>query len=74
MGKNLSRRGPPREMVDPTLRHSGKHTEEEGMVCEMVRFRSMDKVARNTRNADYMCETCGRGAIEASSLCSAVSI
>jgi hypothetical protein len=56
--KDLSRRG----------------QEEEGMVCEMVRFRDMDRVARNTRNAQYMCTTCGRGAIEATSLCNAESI
>ena len=52
------------------LKHGG-HTNH---LCELVTKRQMDKVARLSKGAKYVCHICGRAAARASSLCEPVEI
>ena len=43
-------------------------------MCELVRMRNMDEVARLAKDAQSICHICGRAAAKASNLCEGIPI
>ena len=52
----------------------GAHTGHEHHLCELVNRREMDKVAKLSKDARYICLICGRVAKSATNLCLPVEI
>ena len=51
-----------------------KHQGHENHICELVRKRDMESVARMVRDSKYICMICGRTASREENLCLPVEI
>ena len=59
-----------RRLMERAERHQGH----ERHLCRLVSERRMNEVAELARQANYICQTCGRGAAEARNLCDPVDL